>query len=306
MALFEKALEAKIMSTKLLIRANVSKSVLLQAYGLAKEFENRYSAYKKDSFLSQINASSGLEKRECSDEDIALFQRCIEASRLSDGEFDITMGALSHGAYHFGFSNQEVATKKMIDKQKELVDYKFIELSENSIFLAKKGMRLDLGGIGKGYVAKKIVSFLKQNGATKSLVNVGGEIVSFGKSYTIALRDPFSDGNLGYIKTSKEPISISTSGDYERFIKTKENNHILNKKSGESSNIYSSMTVIQNGFNIDMLDAFATAMFNKDLAYVKSFSKRLNFSTISIDKGSNISFNNCRDLELDSINLNNL
>ncbi|MBU1657529.1 FAD:protein FMN transferase [bacterium] len=303
MALFEKVLEAKVMSTKLLIRANVSKSILLRAYTLAKDFEERYSAYKENSFLNKINSLAGLNWVDCKSEDIELFQRCLEASRQSEGGFDISIGALSHGAYHFGFSNQEIATKELLNKQKVLVDFNLIHLSPSAIFLTKKGMRLDLGGIGKGYVAKKIILFLKQNGATKALVDVGGEIVSFGKSYNIAIKDPFSEANIGYIKTSREPISISTSGDYERFISSKENNHILNKSNGISANIYSSMTVIQNGFDIDMLDAFATAMFNKNLDYVKSFSKRLNFATISIDKESNISLCNNRDLKLNSLEL---
>ncbi len=303
MGLFEKALEAEVMSTHILIRADVSKNLLLKAYAMAKEFEHRYSAYKSESFLNEINNSAGIKRVECQAEDMALFKSSLEASKMSGGEFDITMGALSHGAYHFGFSNQKVADKKSIEKQKELVDYRLIELDENSIYLPKKGMRIDLGGIGKGYCAKKIALYLKESGAKKALVDVGGEIVSFGKSYTVAVKDPFLKTNLAYIKTSKEPISISTSGDYERFIDSRENHHILNKESGGSPSLYSSMSVLQNGFGIDMLDAYATAMFNKDEEYVRSFSKEIGFATISIDKDSNISFNNIKDLKLKSIEL---
>ena len=303
MAFFEQALKANVMSTTLHIRAYVSKNVLLQAYKLAKDFEDRYSAYKENSFLNEINKAAGKRRVKCSSADIELFKICIEASEKSEGEFDITMGALSHGAYHFGFSNQSIASKEFIQIQKELVDYRFIDLDDESIFLSKVGMRIDLGGIGKGYVAKKIALFLKECGAKKALVDVGGEIVCFGKSYTIAIKDPFSEGNLAYIKTSKENTSISTSGDYERFIDSPQNNHILNKKSGGSSSFYSSMSVIQNGFNIDMLDAYATAMFNKDSEYVKTFCENSGFAVISVDKKTNISVNNIRDVKLNSIEL---
>jgi len=305
MALFEKALKAKTMSTQLLIRANVSKSILYKAYEIAKNFEERYSAYKQESFINKINSASGTDRIQCNSEDIKLFARCIEASQNSDGYFDITMGALTHGAYHFGFTNQSKAPKKLLEQQRKLVDFKWIDLDDTSILLMKKGMRLDLGGIGKGYVCKKIALFLKENGATKALVDVGGELVSFGKSYTVALKDPFTESNIAYIKTSKEPISISTSGDYERFITSKETNHILNKVSGMSPNIYSSMSVIQNGFDIDMLDAYATAMFNKNFDLVKSFAKKFNFATISIDKESAVLLNNIRDLKLNSIEFTN-
>lgn len=301
MSFFEKALEANVMSVKLLIRADVSKTVLYESLSIAQEFELRYSAYNENSFLNYINKMSEEDRVSCTHEDIELFERCIEASRNCEGEFDITIGALSHGAYHFGFSNQGMATQQIVQKQKKLVDYRCIDLNKESIYLTKKGMRLDLGGIGKGYVAKKIAEFLKGSGAKKALVDVGGEIVSFGKSYTVGIKDPFSQANMAYLKTSTEVTSISTSGDYERFIDSTDNNHILNKSSGSSANIYSSMTIIQNGFDIDMLDAYATAMFNKERDYVKDFSKRLDFATISIDKDANISMNNIRNLDLNSL-----
>ena len=52
--------------------------------------------------------------------------------------------------------------------------------------LSRKGMRLDLGGIGKGYVAREIAQYLASEGASRILVDVGGEIVTRGKAYTIA------------------------------------------------------------------------------------------------------------------------
>lgn len=303
MAFFEKALEASLMSTHILIRANLSKNLLYKGYLLAKDFEDRYSAYKKNSFLSDINRYGYKKEIKCEQRDIKLFRRCLEASQLSEGEFDITIGSLSHGAYHFGFENQKIATDKEIKDKKEFVNFKYIELQDESISFSKDGVRIDLGGIGKGYVAKLIANFLKDAGATKVLVDVGGEIVSFGKSYTIALKNPFKDENSAYIKTSKEPISISTSGDYERFIHSTQNNHILNKHTGKSSNIYSSITVLQNGFEIDMLDAYATAMFNKDANYIRAFAKKRDVGVITIDKDSNMVFNNTSELKLNSIEL---
>ena len=291
------------MSTQLLIRADVSKRLLFEAYAIAVKFEERYSAYKEESFLNRINASAGISRIACNEEDIALFRQCVAASQSSGGDFDITIGALSHGAYHFGFANQGKADDPLLQQQKKLVGYDLIDLDDESIFLTKKGMRLDLGGIGKGYVAKKIALFLQEKGAAKALVDVGGEMVSFGKRYTVAIKDPFSDGNIVYIKTSKAPMSISTSGDYERFIASRDTHHIIDKKSGRSPGFYSSMTVLQNGFNIDMLDAYATAMFNNGPEYVKDFSKRLNLATITVDKDASITLNNINELNCRSITL---
>lgn len=283
MALFEKALEAKVMSTHLLIRANVSKNILLQAHKIATDFESRYSAYKENSFLNTINQNAGKTSTPCTPQDYALFHASIKASQQTQGLFDISIGALSHGAYHFGFDNEKKASKKTVETQKELVNYKDITLQHESILLTKKGMRLDLGGIGKGYVAKQIALFLSDKGASKILVDVGGEIVTRGKSYTIALKDPFNEGNMGYIKTSKEDLSISTSGSYERFI-DKENHHILHTSHGTSPHYYSSMTIIQNGWNIEMLDAYATALFNQTEDKNIILAKELNLSMVTTNK----------------------
>lgn len=291
------------MSTTLLIRANVSKRILYEAYAIARRFEERYSAYREESFLNAVNAACGANRVACTKEDVELFRQCIAVSEKSGGDFDITMGALSHGAYHFGFANQAVSTERQLQQQKKLVDYRLIDLDDESIFLTRKGMRLDLGGIGKGYVSKKIALFLKEKGATKVLVDVGGETVCFGKRYSVAVRDPFSDGNIAYIKTSKSPLSISTSGDYERFIASRDTHHIIDKKSGRSPGFYSSMTLLQNGFGIDMLDAYATAMFNNDPEHVKRFSKEQGFATITVDTTGSIAFNNLNDLDVTSIEL---
>ena len=300
MALFEKALEAQVMSTHLLIRANVSKSVLLQAHRIATDFETRYSAYKKDSFLNTINQNAGKQATPCTDEDMALFHTCIEAAHDTNGLFDVTIGSLSHGAYHYGFANEKMPLSDTIEKQKELVNYRDITLRQNSIILEKKGMRLDLGGIGKGYVAKQIALFLAKAGATKLLVDVGGEIVTRGKSYTIGVKNPFDEGNLAYIKTSKKDMSISTSGDYVRYIDNV-NHHILNSSEGKSPLYYTSMSILQNGWNIDFLDAYATACFNLPLDEIEKIKERLNIALLIVDKDATVSFVHDDILDLTSL-----
>jgi len=270
MVFFEKALRAKIMSTHLLIRANVRKHTLYEAYELARAFEARYSAYIEESYLNEINRSAGAYPVSCTSEDHALFSRALQACNQTQGRFDISIGALSHATYRFGFKNQHIADRRAVTDAKSLVDYTMITLTEESIYLKKYGMRLDLGGIGKGYLAKEIATFLKAKGATKILVDVGGEIVTLGKRYTIAIKDPMKEGYIGYIRTDKSPSSISTSGNYERKI-DHTHYHILDTKSGYSPLHYSSLTLMQNGWDIDLLDAYATALFTTPPSALQTF-----------------------------------
>jgi len=304
MAFFEKALEAKVMSTHLLIRANVSKNILLQAHKIATKFESRYSAYKQDSFLNTINQNSGKHITPCTKEDYALFQTALQASEQTHGNFDISIGALSHGVYHFGFVNETKASWKTIEAYKSLVNYKNIILTPENIYLKKVHMRLDLGGIGKGYVAKQIALFLEKKGATKLIIDVGGEIITRGKAYTIALNDPFNDDNIAYIKTSKRDMSISTSGSYERFI-DKKSHHILDHQKGSSNNYYSSITILQNGWNIDFLDAYATALFNQEPSQSIQMAEKLNIAMITIDTHAKLNTYNTEKLDLSSIKFTN-
>jgi len=291
------------MSTHLLIRANVSKNILLQAHKIATDFESRYSAYKKDSYLNSINKNAGKIPTPCTPEDYALFFASLKASEQTNGLFDISMGVLSHGVYHFGFANESKASKKEIEKNRGLVNYKNIELSPESILLKRKGMRLDLGGIGKGYVAKQIALFLEKKGATKILVDVGGEILTRGKSYTIAIKDPFNPdekANIAYIKTSKEDMAISTSGSYERFI-DEENHHILDHKNGSSNHYYTSMTLLQNSWDIEFLDAYATALYNQPVENLNAYCDSLNLCLIAIESDAHIIKLNLEKLKLKSL-----
>jgi len=301
MSWFDKALEASVMSTHLLIRANLPKHKLLHAHKIAVAFEERYSAYKENSFLNTINQQAGQAPLPITPEDYILFKQCIDASEQTQGIFDISIGALSHGAYHFGFSNQTVADTKIIQKQKSLVNYRDIVLSKCSIYLKKKGMRLDLGGIGKGYVAREIAQYLASEGASRILVDVGGEIVTRGKSYTIAIQDPFSSKHRVMIQTSKADTAISTSGNYERFIGSPKYHHILDKAIGTSSSYYSSMTLMQNSWDIASLDAYATALFNQASHTLNPFAIEHRLSVLAIDKQNQIIEANRENIMLKSL-----
>ncbi len=300
MALFEKALKANVMSTHLLIRANVSKKILLEAHKIATDFEDRFSAYKEESFLNIINKDAGQTATPITPLDYELFQRALQVCQDTAGAFDISIGLLTHGTYHLGFKNETKPSPEMIKKRKRYVNHRDIVLADESILLKYEAMQLDLGGIGKGFVARQIARFLESHGATKILVDVGGEIVTRGKSYTIALKDPFGEGNIAYIKTSKADISISTSGSYERFI-DEQNHHIINPYEGKSTHLYSSMTLLKNGWDIDQLDAYATAFFNQTQKTNIEYCTKRDISMITIDTKAVTSLFQTDKLNIDSI-----
>jgi thiamine biosynthesis lipoprotein len=303
MALFEKALKATVMTTELLIRSNVSKKILYECLDLALEFEKKYSAYKNDSLLSKINRASGKENVTCTNDELEIFKIALKMAKKSDGVFDPTIGSLTQDLYGFGTQSSKIPTKRELLETKKLVNYKFMQINQNEIYLSKKGMKLDLGAIGKGFVCDKIIQHLLKRGATKALVSVGGEICSFGKKYNIAIRDPFSNNNIGIIKSSKKFISLSTSGDYERFIGSKENHHILDNSSAKSNHYYSSVTIIKNGITAAALDGVATVIFNSKTDKLKEMAKKFGVAIIAITPQREILFQNFSNIDIQSFDI---
>jgi len=303
MSFFEHGVKTKVMSTELIIEANVSKKILFKAITLAKNFEVKYSAYIENSLLSRINKASGIEAIPCDETEIEIFIRALKMAELSNGLFDPTIGALTQGIYGFGKESAKIPTEEELLLVKRLVNFREFKVLGNQVYLNKKGMKLDLGGIGKGYVADKIIQFLQKKGATKALVSVGGEICSFGKKYNIALRDPFSNNNLGLIKTTSNMLSISTSGDYERYIGSKKHHHILDNTTARQNHYYSSITIIKNGLETTLLDAVATIAFNSPPEKLKVIAQQYKVAIISVSAKKEIYIENFSNLDIQGFEL---
>lgn len=298
MAFFENGLKAKVMSTELIIEANVSKKILFECLDLAKEFESKYSAYKTDSLLSKINQNAGIKAIKCSESEIKIFQKAHDIAVMSNGLFDPTIGVLTQGTYGFGTDRAKIPSQKELNSAKKLVNFKEFSVSKSEVFLKQKGMRLDLGGIGKGYVADKIVEYLQARHATKGLVSVGGEIVCFAKEYNIAIRNPYNNSNLGIIKSSKSVLSVSTSGDYERYIGSKEHHHILDNTTARSNHYYNSITILKDGYNATLLDAVATIAFNSKKEHLKAIAQKYKVAIIAVMDEGELYIENFKQLNI--------
>lgn len=230
---------------------NLSDAVFM----LFKDLDNRLSTYKSDSEISQLN-----QKLEGFVSPVAqkVLERSLEMFRLSDGAFDITIGSLTHGAYRFGYEDEHLPSTSELQKLKKFVGSERIVLGGNHVKLLP-GTIIDLGGIGKGYAVDLTIDRLQHTGLTKAVVAASGDIGCLG-SCDVQIRDPFhSDGSIALIYSSLQRIAISTSGNYERYIKNKTHNHLINPKTGRSEQRYASITLIDTGDNT-RIDALATAV----------------------------------------------
>ncbi len=128
----------------------------------------------------------------------------------------------------------------------------------------KKGMKLDLGGIAKGYAIDKGIDAIRKNGVADALVNAGGDIRTIGESengqWKIGVLHPRENGRIIDTLLMKD-ISVATSGDYRKYFISggKRYHHILNPSTGLPTEGVQSVTIIAP-FAVDA-DALATAVF---------------------------------------------
>ena len=215
-----------------------------------KRLEQLLSTWISTSELSQVNAAAGQRPVVVSRETLDLISRSIEMARLTDGGFNIAVGPAVE-AWSVT-ERQRIPNRMELDALKPLVDWARIQVDPQArtIFLPKPGMRIDVGGIGKGYAADRAVEVMKRAGARGGVVALAGDIKTFGdlpgtKGFPVGIRHPrLEDALVATIDLKNE--AISTAGDYERYFEQDgiRYHHILDPQSLEPARKCQSVTVI--------------------------------------------------------------
>lgn len=221
-----------------------------EAFSLMSDYEDVLSRTVDGSDIDRINRADG-KPAAVSEETIEVIKKGIEFGDISGGVFDITVGKASE-LWDFHESLEEggtqVPSEDALKDASGHIDYKGIAIDESAgtVQLADPEMMLDLGGIAKGYIADIVSEYLRDNGVTSGIVNLGGNIeVIGGKSgsydqgeaqtdFNLGVRDPMSEsGELLGIFPGRD-VTIVTSGTYERFIEVDgvKYHHILDPETG--------------------------------------------------------------------------
>ncbi len=218
-----------VLDTFATLTADCSDETLNAAFELCSDYEKLLSKSEKDSEVSRINRLDG--DIEVSQDTAAVIARGLYYSELSGGKFDITIAPVS---FLWDFENEVVPSRDEIAEALKNVDYEQLRLDGRRVLKLKGDVKIDLGGIAKGYIADKTAEFLKAEGCKRGIVNLGGNVVVFGdENIDVDIRDPQNQG--GVIATlSLKNKSVVTSGTYERCFEKngKGYHHILDSKSG--------------------------------------------------------------------------
>ncbi|TDU32012.1 thiamine biosynthesis lipoprotein [Panacagrimonas perspica] len=222
------------------------------------------STYREDSEISRLNREAAQGPCLVGAELFDLIRRSLDLARLSGGCFDITYDGIGQ-LYDLraGVAPQPAAVRDRLS----LIDWRAVELdaATRSIRFRRPGMRINLGGIAKGYAVERGASLLRERGIRHALLNAGGDSRVIGdrrgEPWIIGIRDPrVENGVIARLPLIDE--AISTAGDYERYFDRPDGervHHILDPTTGLPSKGMRSVTVI--GPDATLTDGLDTAMF---------------------------------------------
>ena len=218
----------------------------------ALRIENKFSRYRTDNIIHQINHSTG-QPVSVDEETANLLDYAQQCYQLCDGLFDVTSGVLRQ-IWHFNGSDK-LAKQSQVDKLLSNIGWDKVTWNRPNIILPE-GMEIDFGGIGKEYAVDQSCQLIMKTSDTSCLINYGGDIRvtttrSNGQPWIIGVEDPNQLDTLKtkspYIKLSRG--AIATSGDTRKYL-LKDGirySHVLNPKTGwPVANAPRSVTVAAN------------------------------------------------------------
>jgi thiamine biosynthesis lipoprotein len=206
------------------------------------------STFKPDSEVSRVNALAAREPVKISAELFGLLSTALEYSRITEGAFDITYASVG---FMYDFRARIHPDEKQIAAALPAVNYRHLLLDRatRTVRFSQAGVRIDLGGIAKGYAVDRGIEILQRRGFSHALVSAGGDsrIIGdrFGKPWIVGIRHPDRKDEV-IARLPLVDTAISTSGDYEHYFD--ENgvryHHIIDPRTGHSASAVRSATVI--------------------------------------------------------------
>ena len=265
-----------------------------------QRINDTYSSYDENSALSSLNQKAGLTPQSISGEMRLLLAASIRASKLTNGAFDITYASVG---YLYNYREKQQPTQAQIQANKEAINYRWLDLKEDTVFFKHPNVKIDLGGIAKGYAVDRAIAILQQLGIEYASVSAGGDSRLLGdrrgRPWVIGIKNPRQDRRSPdddiALRIPLSDAAVSTSGDYERYFidETSQTrvHHIVNPRSGRSAQGVVSVTVIgTTGLETDPLSTGIFVMgVEKGLTLVNQLQ---GIDVIIIDRFGKVHYSN--------------
>ncbi len=269
------------------------RELVAEIMGEYRRVDDAMSTYKTTSEISRVNARAAEAPMVIGEELFGLVERSLELSKASGGAFDITYDSVG---YLYDFRARRRPTDSQIAERLNAVDYRHVVLDRerHTIFFKTQGVRINLGGIAKGYVVERGAAMLRGRGVEHALLNAGGDTRVIGdrrgQPWIVGIRHPRAADEV----VTRLPLvdeAISTSGDYERYFEEngRRYHHIINPATGRPTEGVLTVTVI--GPDGTLTDGLDTAIFvlgpAKGLELIEAYP---DYETIIVDAAGTVSY----------------
>jgi FAD:protein FMN transferase len=217
-----------------------------------ERLDSALSVWRENSDVQRLNAAAGRESVAVGPDTLAVLEAAQYASRETRGAFDITFGALSDVWRFDHDQDNEVPSPEEILTRLPLVDHAAVSTDRRSgtARIARVGVTVHLGGIGKGYAVDRSAALLRAAGFDAFLLQSGGDLYAAGRRgdrpWRVGLHDPRGAGGEIFATIQLRDETFSTSGDYERFF-IKDGvryHHLLDPHTGQPARQCRSVTIV--------------------------------------------------------------
>ena len=217
------------------------KNVINDSFNLIDHYEDLLTVNRDESEVMDVNHAAGKQPVQVSSGTYDLIKLAVEKSRENFG-FNALIGPVVK-LWAIGFKGAHVPTADQIKERMKLIDPFSVDLNDadQTVFLKKSGMELDLGGIAKGWIADRIKDFWLAYGVHAGIINLGGNILLVGDSpkrtsgqWSVGVQDPKEPRGNNIASVMVPECSAVTSGTYERYLEVDGHkyHHLIDPRTG--------------------------------------------------------------------------
>lgn len=237
--------------------------LLRETFAEIQRLDLMMNPWNPESELARINREAATRRVTTTPEIVAVIERALHYSTISEGAFDISFASVGQ---HYDYRAETAPDAARIAADKSNINYLAIKLSPRTrqIKFTLPGLQIDLGGIAKGYAVDRALAILQGERITSAVISAGGDSIILGdlgeRARTIGIRHPRKANDYAVLIPLAD-TALSTSGDYERFFIADgiRYHHILDPETGRSAGAVQSASVLAP-HAIDS-DALSTATF---------------------------------------------
>jgi thiamine biosynthesis lipoprotein len=241
----------------------VARRAIKKAFDEIRRIERLMNVFCDRSEISRLN--EGGKQIAITDDTYRVLEESLKYSRLTSGAFDPTIYRLME-VWFYKNESERPPEHEVISDLLDLTGYEYIELLDGGCaVIKKKGVKIDLGGVCKGYAVDKAIECFQRQGIRDALINLGGNIRVIGvpghkEKWRIGIRHP-RKGNEIFGVIELDGGGMATSGDYERYFlhNGKRYHHIIDPRTGYPSPNCVSVTVVAP--NAILADILSTCIF---------------------------------------------